>query len=594
MNRLQNTFENRWNGPLFLQVCVLILFFAFGLRFWYLQIHKGAHFAAKARENKTQSESIHAPRGIIRDRNGHLLAVNEPAYALAIVREDSRDIDRSFAQISTWTGISLEDLQREFVRGRPRVKSFEPQILVPNLSFELVSTIEAHTMDWPELKIVVQPRRHYPYNDVLSHVLGYVAQANEEELNRDPRLDLGDTVGKQGIELVLEDVLRGSKGLRQNEVDVVGRNLNWSLIREPVPGNDLALSLDMDIQKLATEQLEGQAGAIVVMDPYSGELLALVSHPGYDTNEFVKGLRTEVWQQLIQDPFHPLQNRAIQSTFPPGSVFKLAVAAAGLAEGEINPGKKVFCPGFYKKGNRVFRCWKRHGHGMLDLEGALVQSCDVYFYQLGERLGIDTISKYAKEFGFGRPTGVELPHEKGGLIPTREWKLKRFGEPWQGGETLNISIGQGYTLTTPLQVAQFISALVNGGNIYRPTLINGAEPDLQGELHLKKAHRERILKTMVETVENPRGTAWRLKKKGVEMGGKTGTSQVVKLKDEYLDKETDEIPYKFRDHGWIASYGKKGDQAYVVVVLVEHGGGGGSAASPLARAIFDKLFPEPQ
>ncbi|MFW6236079.1 MAG: penicillin-binding protein 2, partial [Desulfovibrionales bacterium] len=524
MNRLQNTFENRWNGPLFLQVCVLILFFAFGLRFWYLQIHKGAHFAAKARENKTQSESIHAPRGIIRDRNGHLLAVNEPAYALAIVREDSRDIDRSFAQISTWTGISLEDLQREFVRGRPRVKSFEPQILVPNLSFELVSTIEAHTMDWPELKIVVQPRRHYPYNDVLSHVLGYVAQANEEELNRDPRLDLGDTVGKQGIELVLEDVLRGSKGLRQNEVDVVGRNLNWSLIREPVPGNDLALSLDMDIQKLATEQLEGQAGAIVVMDPYSGELLALVSHPGYDTNEFVKGLRTEVWQQLIQDPFHPLQNRAIQSTFPPGSVFKLAVAAAGLAEGEINPGKKVFCPGFYKKGNRVFRCWKRHGHGMLDLEGALVQSCDVYFYQLGERLGIDTISKYAKEFGFGRPTGVELPHEKGGLIPTREWKLKRFGEPWQGGETLNISIGQGYTLTTPLQVAQFISALVNGGNIYRPTLINGAEPDLQGELHLKKAHRERILKTMVETVENPRGTAWRLKKKGVEMGGKTGTS----------------------------------------------------------------------
>ena len=530
------------SGYILLQGLLLALFCAYGLRLWYLQIHKGEQYALKAKENRLQQQLIYAPRGLIRDRDGVLLAKNEPAYALALVREDSPDIDKALQQVSKWTEVPLQEVEEEFKRGKQRVKPFEPQILVPNLEFELLARIEANTIYWPGLKIVTRPRRYYPQGPLLAHVLGYVAQASEQELNANPKLRLGDNVGKQGIEYVLDERLRGKKGLKQLEVDAQGRNLKEDLIRAPSAGESLTLSIDLDLQRLASQQLKDQAGAIVVLNPHSGKLLALVSKPSYKNNEFVQGISTKKWKKLISNSRDPLQNRAIQSAYPPGSVFKLVMAISGLTEEKIKTLGKVYCSGKYRLGRRVFRCWKKHGHGWMNFKQAVIQSCDVYFYNLGKELGVEVINDYAVKCGFNQKTNIDLPHEKKGLIPDREWKRKRFGQRWQGGETINMSIGQGYTLVTPLQVGRFVSALVNGGTLLKPSLLLDEKPVEQGTLPVAEEDRKRIIKAMVGTVEEPHGTAWRLRMKGAVIGGKTGTAQVVKLMKEHEDKETEEIP----------------------------------------------------
>ncbi|MBG0777585.1 MAG: penicillin-binding protein 2 [Desulfovibrionaceae bacterium] len=577
------------NGLILLQCLIFGLFCVFALRLWYLQVHLGKEFAEKARENQLRQELVYAPRGLIRDREGRLLAVNEPAYALGLVREDCKDVDATLAQVAAWTHIDLDELKRRFARGRKRVKPFNPLILVPDISYDLLAVIETNALFWPGLEIVIRPKRHYPQGAVLSHVLGFVAEANEEELERDPGLYLGDAVGKQGLEFVLEKRLRGKKGLDQYEVDATGRFLAHKVVRAPEAGANIDLSIDLDLQEFAARELEGRSGAVVVLDPDNGQVLALVSNPGYDNNAFVLGLSPEQWQALRDNPRHPLQNRAIQSMYPPGSVWKLLVGACGLSEGVIIPRNTVYCPGTYRLGQRVFRCWKKHGHGNVDFKRSLVESCDVYYYHYGERLGVDRISRYAFDSGFGKLTGIDLPHEKKGLVPTREWKRERFGEPWQGGENLNLAIGQGYTLVTPLQVARFVGALVNGGTLYRPNLLLDAPADAQAELPLSEAHRELIVEAMVATVDDPHGTARRLHRKDARMGGKTGTAQVVKIQGE--DRlDTYEMPYSHRDHAWLASFGEKDGRRYVVVVMVEHGGHGGSAGGPMARAIYNHLF----
>lgn len=586
----KKSFQPHRNSYMILQAAILGLFFIFVTRFWYLQVFKGAEYAERAKENRTRVHSIYAPRGLLRDRSGILLAENEPAYALALVREDSADIERALDQVSRWTEISPEVLRADFERGRRRIKSFEPQILVPNLSFELVARIESEAYNWPELKIVSRPRRTYPYGAVLAHIIGYVAQANEEELNADSRLSLGDNVGKQGLELVLENRLRGHKGARQFEVDAVGRRLNEKELRSPEAGENIKLSIDYGLQERITNLLNGQAGSVVVLEPNTGKVLALVSEPSFDSNLFVEGISRKDWEALLKDPLHPLQNRSIQSAYPPGSVFKLAMAACALSENAVDPSETVTCYGKYRLGNREFRCWKKHGHGKVDMERALIESCDVYFYKLGETLGVDVISAYARECGFGVKTGVELPHERSGLIPDREWKRRRFGVSWQGGETLNMSIGQGYTLSTPIQVARYIAALVNEGELFKPTLLADVDAEVVGNLPLSEQHREMILETMVDTVEDSRGTGRRLKTEGLRIGAKTGTAQVVKLMEEFEDKETDEIPYKYRDHAWIATFGESSKHSYVVVVMVEHGGHGGATAGPIAKGVYDYLF----
>ncbi|ACS81510.1 penicillin-binding protein 2 [Maridesulfovibrio salexigens] len=578
------------NGLLLLQGLILLLFCIFALRFWYLQIHKGEYFSEQARNNQLRQDNLYAPRGLIRDRNGQLLAVNEPAYALGIVREDCKDLDATLVTVSKWTGVDLAKLQKVFKKSRRRVKPFEPLILVPNLTFEQVAVIEANSLHWPGLEVVVRPRRKYLQGPLLSHVLGYVSEVDEAELENDSDLAVGDYVGKQGLESVLEKRFRGVKGRRQSEVDATGRRLKERILNPPIAGEDIDLSIDLGLQELGGKLLEGKAGAVVVMNPDNGQILAFVSAPSYDNNAFTDGLSQKQWVALRDDPRTPLQNRVIQSVYPPGSVFKMTVAGAGLHYGMITPEDTVYCPGHMKLGKYVFRCWKRGGHGETDLEKSLVESCDVYYYKLGKKLGVDRMSEFAFAAGYGKPTGIALPHEKGGLIPTRKWKKRRFGEIWHPGENLNFSIGQGYTLVTPLQVARSISSLINGGRLLRPQLLAGEPAEEQGVIPLTDSQRELIRKAMIATVDKPRGTARRLRTKGVVVGGKTGTAQVVKLTDELKKMKDEDIPYKYRDHAWMASFAEKGDQRYVVVCMVEHGLHGGSGAGPIVKAIYDYIF----
>lgn len=578
-------------GLLLLQALIWMLFCIFTLRFWYLQIHRGEDFAAKALDNQLRQETIFAPRGLVRDRDGRLVAVNEPAYALGLVREDCKDIPATLDKISEWTGLDREELREKFHKYKRLVKPFEPMVLVPDIPFEQLAVVEANALFWPGLEIVVRTKRYYKQRDLLAHVLGYVADANEEELAQDPTLALGDNVGKGGLELVLENRLRGAKGLRQVEVDATGRRLKQTILREPGAGEHLNLSIDLGLQVQASMQLEGQAGAIVVMEPDTGRILAFVSQPTYDANMFVTGLSQQQWAGLRDDPMHPLQNRVIQSMFPPGSIFKLVVGGALLEDG-FNPKETVYCNGQIKLGQRIFRCWKKEGHGAVNYQRAQVQSCDVYFYAAGERLKVNKMSAFAKGCGFGAVTGISLPHEKAGLVPTPDWKRKRFGEPWVGGDNLNMAIGQGFNLVTPIQVARFISALLNGGTLYRPLLLADAQPEVQGKLPLSDRNRTMIVDAMVETVQS--GTARRLFRKDARMGGKTGTAQVVRLKLKEGDKRrtTEEMSYEERDHAWLASFGEKDGKRYVAVCMVEHGGHGGSVAGPMLKAVYDYLFSE--
>ena len=578
------------SGPTLLLVCLVMLFCIFGIRLWYLQIYKSDFYTSRAQENRTRQSTMFSPRGIIRDRHGALLAENTPAYALAMVREDCPDIPRTLDQVSRWTGQPRDELQKVFEIGRKRVKHFDEQVIVPNIPFDLVALVEAHRLEWPGLGIAVRPKRSYAYGPALAHVLGYVARANEEELNNDPDLQLGDDVGKQGVELVLERRLRGTKGLEEFEVDASGRVLSSRVVTQPVMGEDLTLSISMPLQEVATAALGNRTGSVVVMNADTGEILAQVSMPSYDPNEFVVGISHAKWNELLEDPEHPLQNRPVQSAYPPGSVFKLVVGGLGLDSGAVTPSTSVFCSGSHKLGQRVFRCWNKGGHGKTEFKKSLRESCDVYYYQLGERLGVDAISEYATRCGFGVRTGVELPHERSGNMPTAEWKLKRFGEKWQGGETLNFAIGQGYTQTTPLQVARFVAALVNGGRLLRPTLLMTDTPEIIGELPMKAATRKLILDAMVATVEEERGTARLLRREGIRIGGKTGTAQVVKLMDKYEKKKTSEIPYKYRDHAWLAGFAEKDGRRYAAVAMIEHGGHGGSDAGPVVGAVFDAIF----
>lgn len=576
------------SGLILLQALVLGLFCLFTLRLWYLQVHKGGKFADMARDNQLRQVLIGSARGRIVDKNGVPVAVSEPSFALGLVREDCEDVDATLTKVSEWTGVDKHTLTETFKRGKKRVKPFEPLILCTDLPFEALARIEANAMLYPGLEIVIRQKRFYPSGALMSHVLGYVAEANEDELEKNPQLSLGDSVGKQGLELTLEDELRGSKGRKQVEVDAFGRQHNEAILEPPQAGKDIQLSIDVNLQRECAKLLEGQAGAIVVMEPDTGKILAMVSMPSFDNNMFVLGVPADKWRELRDNPRHPIQNRVTQGVYPPGSVFKLLMAAAGLSEGLIRPGDIVACPGTYKVGNREFHDWKKGGHGALDLRGALVHSCDIYFYKLGDRMGIDRLHDYATASGFGARTGIDLPHEKAGLIPSKQWKQKRFGAAWSKGETVIASIGQGYVLTSPLQISRYLSALVGGGKLMKPELVQTEAPRVDATLPVKDSDRQLILDAMVTTVEQ--GTGKSLLRSDVVTGAKTGTAQVVKLINADVRQKTAQMPYEQRDHAWVASWGRKDGKTYVVVCLVEHGGHGGEVSGPIVRKVYEQLF----
>lgn len=355
-------------GLILLQTLILGLFCLFAVRLWFLQIHRGEEYALKAKENQLRQESIFSPRGLIRDRNGDLLAVNEPAYALGLVREDCKDVDATLHQVAMWTGVSFDKLKSMYTKNRKRVKQFEPLILIPDLTFSQLALIDANRLRWPGLEVQVRPRRQYRYGKLFAHVLGYVAEANEAEMNKRPNLALGDSVGKQGIEFMLEDRMRGVKGLAQFEVDVTGRRLQERILKHPRAGHEISLSIDLGLQKLAMDWLDEEAGGVAVMDANTGQLWALATAPSYDSNDFSTGLTPEQWAELRDDPLFPMQNRVIQSVYPPGSVFKHIVAGAGLKYGVIDPKETVNCTGQIRLGRHIFRCWRKGGHGVTNME----------------------------------------------------------------------------------------------------------------------------------------------------------------------------------------------------------------------------------
>ncbi len=597
-------------GLLLLQGLVALFFCVFILRFWYLQIMRGEEFYRQAQVNRNRKSTIPATRGLILDHAGQLLAENSPAYGIAITREDCSDIPGTLAAVSSWTALPLELLQHRYEQGRANVKAFEPQLLVSDVSFEQLSRIEGELPLWPGLSIVTRQRRYYGQGYLFAHTLGYVAEANSDEIaasnalfdleefldeqnivrippdDLKPPLSLGDTVGKQGLELVYEKQLRGRKGLYFMEVDAKNRQINRNQQEAPFGGNNLVLSLDLEMQKAAAAAMGEEAGSVVVMEPESGKIRALVTKPGYDNNAFTGRISTKDWQELRDNPRRPMHNRTIQSAYPPGSIWKLAMAGLILSEG-ISPSESVYCPGFVKLGNQTFRCWSSGGHGSVNLKQSLVHSCDVYYYTMGERIGIDKIEKFTKACGFGERTGIDLPYERSGQVPGR-----RRGRAWQKGETLNTSIGQGATLVTPVQMAVFVSALLNGGHLLKPSLIENEPKQENGLLPMTAEIRNTIVEGMRHTVEDQGGTAKRLLRPDAVMGGKTGTAQVVRIGEHRL--KSHQMAYEHRDHAWMASWGMKGDKKYVVIVMVEHGGGGSSTAGPVCKAVYDHLFGAPQ
>ena len=575
-------------GVVLLQVLIGIFFFLVVIRFWYLQMHKGDFFARQAIENRMRQEYVLAPRGRILDLHERVLTDNRTTYGLFLIREDCLDLPATLAQISAWSQTPLARIIEKYQQDRIKIKPYEPLLMVPDLNFDLVARIEAEIHAWPGLKIIVRTKRSYPERELFSHILGYVAEVNEQEMEKDPELAMGDLMGKQGLELKMEKRLRGSKGLYAVEVDAHARVMGRSMRDEPKGGRDLTLALDRDLQQACWDALQGEDGCVVVMEPDSGKVRALVTSPAYDNNLFAEGISHKDWEELRGNRSFPLQNRAIQSTYPPGSVWKLMMAALILESG-ISSKETVFCPGYAKLGKQIFRCWKHSGHGSLNLEQALIHSCDVYFYLMAEKLGIDRIESFAKSCGFGKPTGIDLPHERSGLVPSKKWKQKRFGRSWVRGDTFNVSIGQGSTLVTPVQMANYVCALLNGGKLMKPQLLEQAPKEVVATLPCRPETLEFIKNAMQKTATV--GTAKVVARKDAEMGGKTGTAQVVKLRmagnRRFKNKEMQKA---MRDHAWIATWGKKNGKTYVVVVMVEHGGGGSSVAGPVAKKVYEHLF----
>ncbi|MBW2094834.1 MAG: penicillin-binding protein 2 [Deltaproteobacteria bacterium] len=579
-------------------IVVLIFFVGLIFRLWYLQVVNGWKYRAKSENNRIHLQDIPPLRGMIFDRDGRLLVDNRAGYDLCVIPEDVQDPERLLHRLNDLIGIELDQARDRFRKGLSGLP-FKAVRIKRNISRDELATIETHRFNLPGITIQVRPQRHYLYNHLAVHVLGYLGEITEQQLASGRYVNNrgGDLIGKAGMEREWQRFLHGIPGGEQVEVDAAGRKLNVISRKTALPGANVYLTIDSHLQSVAEKALEGKAGAVVAMDPMDGEILAMASSPWFDPNIFVKGIDRETWEAMVRGADHPLQNRAISGQYPPGSVFKIVVALGALQEGVLDPEEKLFCGGSYRLGKSVYRCWKRWGHGWIKLHAGLAQSCDVYFYQVGKSLGIDKIALYARRMGLGARTGLDLPHEKPGLIPTRQWKLKRWKVPWQQGETLSTAIGQSYVLVTPLQMACLISSVFNGGKLLTPQLtkkihIPGGE-DIQKfhalerwDLGIDNANLELVKKALIGVVNEPHGTGGKARLEHVVVAGKTGTAQVVSLPKADRSGKEENIPEAFRDHAWFVAIAPASQPKIAVAVVVEHGGHGGSAAAPIARKII--------
>ncbi len=607
--------ENTLVDSRFFLVSIFIMMVGsvFFLRLWYLQIYKGDEYKRISERNRVRKIEVPAPRGRLFDRYGELILGNTASADLILIPQYVQDFDKTADILSELLHTPATYLKKRIAstRGQPR---FFPVTLIRNLSLHELSIIENNSVFLPGVDVLTTPRREY-LKGVSAHMIGYtgeVSPQNLEDLNRTHKnnpYSLGEWIGKHGIEKRWEKDLRGKKGIKYIQVDASGheisRHFQLSKLTLPnidaVPGNDLILTLDFELQKTVHQAFSGKSGSIVVMDPRNGEILALVSAPEFNLENYQKGLSREEWTALTTDPMNPLLDKSTGGEYPPGSVYKSVLAVAGLEEKVIDANRTFFCPGYYSLGNQVFRCHYRQGHGTVNLERALLKSCDVFFYHLGTELGVDRIAKYARAFGLGQKLGFDLNMERPGLVPTSAWKWTTLKQQWALGDTPPIAIGQGYNLMTPLQMASLYMGLANKGKIWRPYLVkkivthhgelrSEAKPELLKKIDIIKPETFDLVRSGLEAVVmHPEGTGKNARVPGISVAGKTGSVQVVNLKKNNKQKD---VSIKWREHAMFASFAPTEDPEIVVAVVSEHDevSGGGASAAPIAGVILKKYF----
>jgi penicillin-binding protein 2 len=568
-----------------LVITMIVLF----MRLFDLQILRGEEMKRLSEENRVRIKKIPAPRGTIFDKTGKILANTRPSFNLYLIPEDIRDFSQTVDGLVGLLGVDREEIIEKLKDARDFPSSF-PVKIASDMSADQVAKAEANKFYLPGVAIQIEPKRNYPFNTMLSHVLGYVSEIGSDELKTPDykNYSMGDTIGKFGIERMYEKYLRGVDGEKRVEVDASGKEVRVLDTREPVSGNSLYLNIDMEVQTTVEQALEGKSGGAVIADPRTGGILALVSHPAFDPNQLTSGSR-EYWKTIATDPSHPLENRVIQGRFPPGSTFKPLVALAALEKGAINENTAFGCPGHFSFGGHVFKCWQKKGHGSVSLHKGIVQSCDVFFYNTGLKTGVDNIYEMARLIGITRPTGVDLPGEKSGLVPSTEWKKRTFGEKWYEGETVSVAIGQGAVWLTPIGLMQLASFVGNEGVTFKPRIVNRIispegkviirfEPVMAANVKLDKHNITLVKEAMKGVVNEPGGTAYsNARLENVSISGKTGSAQ---------------SGTGGADHALFIAFAPSDAPSVAMGILVEHGLHGASAAAPIAKAVAETMFKE--
>tara|TARA_E500000331_G_scaffold39005_3_gene32375 strand:- start:4178 stop:6019 length:1842 start_codon:yes stop_codon:yes gene_type:complete len=603
-NERHKAFSRR---SLFLIGGQLALFSGLVSRMYYLQVLESDKFKTLADENRISYRIIAPRRGQILDRYGRPMAINKVNYRVMMIPENINNLELTLKKLTYIIDLNKYDVLR-LKRDIKRYRSFTPILLKENLDWEKIAKIEVNTDQLKGIIVDVGEQRFYPSGSAVAAVCGYVSPVTDQQKERDPLFNVpGFKVGRSGIEKFYDSVLRGKSGSKQIEVNAFGRQIRELEKREGQEGKDLWLTIDLELQKYVSERLEGESASCVVMDIHRGDLLALVSTPSFDPNAFNRGLTKSQWQNILKNSRNPLNNKAISGQYAPGSTFKMVVALAALEKGIISYRSNYLCTGSLELGDSIFHCWKEHGHGKMNLTSAIAQSCDVYFYEVAKKLGIDAISSMARRLGLGQIFDIELAGEAKGLMPTRDWKKKNKNSSWQQGETLLAGIGQGLILATPLQLAVMTSRIVNGGKAVTPRLTKGIllnEPDISPSSNSKLENFKHIgvntknlnliKKSMSFVTNSPQGTAFkaRIIDPKYRFGGKTGTVQVRRISAEERElgvKKNKDLEWHERDHALFVGYAPLSNPSYAVSVVIEHGGGGSKVAAPLARDILLKV-----
>lgn len=570
-----------------------------GARLYYLSIVQGEQYRLRAEENRISVRLVAPERGRIYDRNGEAIATNVQDLRVLVVPEQADDLNMTLSRVKEI--VDLDDRRLARIERRiSRQRKFVPVTVAQGLDWDTFSRVNVNIPDLPGIQTDAGLTRFYPGGEAIAHLLGYLASPDEDDVNRNPLYQLpGFKIGRQGIERRFEDQLRGAAGTKRVEVNAVGREIRELLPREDASsGNDLHLTLDMGLQRHVMQKLGEEAAGAVILDVENGDILALASSPGYDPNEFTRGISNANWQALLKDPRSPLLNKCVTGQFPPGSTIKMIVLLAALEQGLISAETEHYCNGRHRLGDRTFHCWQRRGHGRIDMMQAVAKSCDVFFYEIAEQLDIDSIAEMARRFGLGETFDIGVDGEKEGLVPDRSWKRAYYDQSWQLGETLNVAIGQGAMLATPLQLAVMTARLANGLRI-TPTLVRGERApgnSLFERVDINPFHLQTVQDAMRMVME-PGGTAhdYRRPKSAVSLAGKTGTAQVRRISLAERQSEggvidNKELPWKSRDHALFVGYAPAEAPKVAVSVVVQHGGGGSSVAAPLARDFMDKAL----